>query len=481
VAGRQAPAHEAGRDARPRGDEPEEPEVAALRPNQSLAYDFDLFTIGGGSGGVRASRFSAGLGARVAVAEADRFGGTCVNVGCIPKKLFSYAAHVREELKDAADFGWNIAEPGFDWPRLLANKDREIARLNGVYERVLANAGVSIFHEKAFVKGKNEVLVGGKTVTAKNILVATGSWPQVPEIPGRELAITSNEAFHLQRLPSRALVVGGGYIAVEFASIFNGLGVATTLAYRGAQLLRGFDAELGKRLGEEMGRKGVSVLLKKNPSKIEKGLKVTFEDGGVQDFDLVMFATGRKPNTAGLGLEAAGVRLAADGAVVVDNFSKSSVDSIHAIGDVTNRLNLTPVATAEGMALAKTLFGGTPTPVDHENVPTAVFAHPNLGTVGLSEEKARERYGKVDIYKTAFRSLKHSMGKNEEKIFMKLVVDATSQRVVGAHMIGPDAGEVIQGIAIAVKLGATKAQFDATIGIHPTAAEEFVTLREKSA
>jgi glutathione reductase (NADPH) len=430
---------------------------------------------------VRASRFAANLGARTAVAESGRFGGTCVNVGCIPKKLFSYAAHVREELKDAADFGWNIAEPGFDWRRLLANKDREIERLNGVYERVLLNAGVSIFRGRAIILGPHSLMLDGKTHTAKHILVATGSWPQLPDIPGRELAITSNEAFHLEKLPRRALVVGGGYIAVEFASIFNGLGVATTLAYRGAQLLRGFDADLGTRLAEEMSRKGVRVLLKTNPSRIAKGLKVEFEDGSSDEFDLVMFATGRKPNTAGLGLEAAGVKLAADGAVVVDAYSKSSVDSIHAIGDVTNRLNLTPVATAEGMALAKTLFGGAPTPVDHENVPTAVFAHPNLASVGLSEEKARARHGKVDVYKSSFRALKHTMGKSEEKVFMKLVVDAASQRVVGAHMLGPDAGEIIQGIAIAIKLGATKAQFDATIGIHPTAAEEFVTMREKSA
>ena len=327
-------------------------------------------------------------------------------------------------------------------------------------------------------------MLDGKIHTAKHILVATGSWPQKPDIPGQDLAITSNEAFHLEKLPKRALIVGGGYIAVEFASIFNGLGVQTTLAYRGAQLLRGFDAELGTRLGEEMIRKGVAVTLNCSPvrlTKDENSIQVEFNNNTRHWFDLVMFATGRKPNTAGLGLEAAGVKLGADGAVVVDNYSKSSVDSIHAIGDVTNRLNLTPVATAEGMALAKTLFGGQPTPVDHDNVPTAVFANPNLGTVGLSEEKARARYGKVDIYKTAFRSLKHTMGASEEKIFMKLVVDAASQRVVGAHMLGPDAGEVIQGVAIAVKLGATKAQFDATIGIHPTAAEEFVTMREKSA
>ena len=389
---------------------------------------------------------------------------------------------MREELKEASDFGWTIAEPSFDWTRLVANKDREIDRLNGVYERVLVNAGVKILRGRAVILGPHAVSVDGKRYTAQHILVATGSWPQKPDIPGAELAITSNEAFHLEKLPQRALVVGGGYIAVEFASIFHGLGVETTLAYRGAQLLRGFDAELGKRLGEEMTRKGVSVNLNCNPVALAKqgdAIQVEYKDKKHESFDLVMFATGRKPNTANLGLEASDVRLAADGAVVVDEYSKSSVPSIHAIGDVTNRLNLTPVATSEGMALAKTLFGGTPTPVDHDNVPTAVFAHPNLATVGLSEEKARARHGTVDIYKTAFRSLKHTMGNSEERIFMKLVVDAASQRVVGAHMLGPDAGELIQGIAIAVKLGATKAQFDATLGIHPTAAEEFVTMRDK--
>ena len=389
---------------------------------------------------------------------------------------------MREELKEASDFGWTIAEPSFDWTRLVANKDREIDRLNGVYERVLVNAGVKILRGRAVILGPHAVSVDGKRYTAQHILVATGSWPQKPDIPGAELAITSNEAFHLEKLPQRALVVGGGYIAVEFASIFHGLGVETTLAYRGAQLLRGFDGELGKRLGEEMTRKGVSVNLNCNPVALAKqgdAIQVEYKDKKHESFDLVMFATGRKPNTANLGLEASDVRLAADGAVVVDEYSKSSVPSIHAIGDVTNRLNLTPVATSEGIALAKTLFGGTPTPVDHDNVPTAVFAHPNLATVGLSEEKARERHGTVDIYKTAFRSLKHTMGNSEERIFMKLVVDAASQRVVGAHMLGPDAGELIQGIAIAVKLGATKAQFDATLGIHPTAAEEFVTMRDK--
>jgi len=387
---------------------------------------------------------------------------------------------VRDEIRDAAAFGWRIAEPSFDWKTLLANKDREIARLNAVYERVLVNNGVKIFRDRASIVDPHAVKVGDKTLTARHILVATGSWPSKPNIPGCEHAITSNEAFHLEALPRRALVVGGGYIAVEFASIFHGLGVETTLAYRGARLLRGFDAELGARLADEMGKKGVSVLLETNPVSIRPGLKVDFQNKTEQAFDLVLFATGRLPNTAGLGLEQAGVELGADGAVRVDAYSRSSVESIHAIGDVTNRLNLTPVATAEGMALAKTLFGGKPTSPDHDNVPTAVFAHPNLATVGLSEERARERLGAVDVYKTSFTSLRHTLSQGTEKIFMKLVVDSKSQRVVGAHMIGPDAGEIIQGVAIAVKLGATKAQFDATIGIHPTAAEEFVTLREKS-
>ena len=344
---------------------------------------------------MRASRVCATLGARVALAESGRFGGTCVNVGCIPKKLFSYAAHFRDDLKDATDFGWSVAEPTFDWGRLVANKDREIDRLNGIYERILVNAGVSIFRDRAVVVDPHSISVAGKILTAKHILVATGSWPQLPGIPGKELGITSNEAFSLAKLPKRALVVGGGYIAVEFASIFHGLGVQTTLAYRGTQLLRGFDAELGQRLGEEMGRKGVTILLARNPVRIEKGCKVTFQDDSTGQFDLAMFATGRVPNTANLGLEAAGVKLDADGAIVVDNYSKSSVDSIHAIGDVTNRLNLTPVATSEGMALAKTLFGGKPTPVDHDNVPTAVFSNPNIATVGLSEEQARARFPEI--------------------------------------------------------------------------------------
>jgi glutathione reductase (NADPH) len=448
-----------------------------------MKFDFDLFTIGGGSGGVRASRVSAGYGAKVAIAESDRFGGTCVNVGCIPKKLFSYAAHFREDFEIAAAFGWTVGEPRFDWATLLANKDREIARLNGVYERVLSLAGVEIMRGRASVVDAHTVEINGRRVSAKHILVATGSWPTIPDIPGREHAITSNEAFHLERLPRRVVVVGGGYIAVEFASIFHGLGVETILAYRGKRLLRGFDHEIGERLGEEMAAKGVRIRFGAEPRRISRRADTVFEveygERSRDEADLVMFATGRHPNSANLGLEAAGVKLAADGAVIVDKYSNTSVDSIHAIGDLTNRVNLTPVATAEAMWLARTLFGDEPAAVDHDDIPTAVFSNPNIATVGLSEERAREKFGAVDVYKASFRALKLTLGEKKERTFMKLVVDRGTQRVVGAHMIGADAGEVIQGVAIAVKLGATKAQFDATIGIHPTAAEEFVTLRER--
>ena len=446
-------------------------------------YDFDLFTIGAGSGGVRASRVCATYGAKVAVAEERYFGGTCVNVGCIPKKLFSYAAHYREDFHDAAGFGWTVPEPTFHWPTLVANKDKEIARLNGIYERILANAGVTILKNRATIVDPHQVECGGKTYSAKHILVATGSWPTVPGIPGKELAITSNEAFFLPELPKSAIVVGGGYIAVEFASIFNGLGVKTTLVYRGKRLLRGFDAELGAKLAEEMAKKGVTIRFESDLASLAKsadGVTATFKDVSVMETSVVMYATGRKPNTRNLGLEAAGVNLATDGAIQVNKHLQSSVPSIHAIGDVTNRINLTPVATAEGMALAKTLFRNEPAEMDYDNIPTAIFSIPNLATVGLSEEAAKERGHGVDIYKTGFRALKHTLSGSEEKTFMKLVVDASTQKVLGAHMMGADAGEIIQGIAIAIKCGATKAQFDSTIGIHPTAAEEFVTLREKT-
>jgi glutathione reductase (NADPH) len=432
---------------------------------------------------VRASRVSASYGAKVAIAEAHLFGGTCVNVGCIPKKLFSYAAHWREEFEIAQAYGWTTGELRFDWRTLLANKDREIARLNSIYERVLAVAGVEIMRGRATVIDPHTVEINGRRYTARHILIATGSWPVIPPIEGREYAITSDDAFHIKKLPQRALVVGGGYIALEFASIFHGLGVKTTLSYRGKRLLRGFDAEIGERIAEEMTHKGLTIHFGGEPASIIKhpdGLEVCYTDGPHQKTDLVLFATGRKPNTASLGLESAGVVVAADGAIPVNKYSTSTCASIHAVGDVTNRINLTPVATAEAMWLARTLFRGEPTPVDHENVPTAVFANPNLATVGLSEEAARERYGEIDIYKALFRPLKLTMTEKKERVFMKLVVERASQRVVGAHMIGIDAGEVIQGMAIAIKLGATKAQFDATIGIHPTVAEEFVTMRDKA-
>ncbi|MEJ2175867.1 MAG: FAD-dependent oxidoreductase, partial [bacterium] len=360
-----------------------------------------------------------------------------------------------------------------------------IARLNGVYERLLVNAGVDILRGKARLVDARTIEVNGERWRAKTILVATGSWPQIPAVPGAELAITSNEVFALEQLPRRAVVVGGGYIALEFASIFSGLGVETTLAYRGGRLLRHFDAELGERIAQEMVKKGVKLRLNAAPASIARvtdgALEAAFGDGTRVVADLVLLATGRVPNTRELGLEAAGVRCEADGRIVVDQMMKSSVDSIYAIGDVANRHNLTPVATAEGMAVARTLFGREPTPMDYDNIPTAVFTNPNLASVGLSEGDARTRYGAIDVYRTSFRALKHTLGENEERLFMKLIVDPASTRVVGAHMIGPDAGEIIQGVAIAVKLGATKAQFDATIGIHPTAAEEFVTMREKAA
>ena len=448
------------------------------------SFDFDLFTIGAGSGGVRASRVSASYGARVVVAEESRLGGTCVNVGCIPKKLFSYAAHVREDFHDAAGYGWTGAAPSFDWPTLVSNKDREITRLNGIYGRLLENAGVTVLPHRAAVVDAHTVECGGRTYTAKHILVATGSRAVVPQIPGHELAITSNEAFYLERLPDSVVVVGGGYIAVEFASIFHGLGVPTTLVYRGPRLLRSFDADLGTHLAAEMQAKGIRILFNADISALQRRndgrISISYAGGTQGDTGAVMFATGRVPNTDGLGLDRAGVQLARDGSVLVNAYLQSSVPSIHALGDVTNRHNLTPVATAEGMALAKTLFRNSPTQVDYENIATAVFAIPNVATVGLSEEEARRRHSRIDVYKTSFRALKNTLSGNPEKTFMKLVVDAQTDRVLGAHMVGPEAGEIIQGMAIALKCGATKAQFDATIGIHPTAAEEFVTMREKA-
>jgi len=444
-------------------------------------FDYDLFTIGAGSGGVRASRFAANFGARVAVAEDKYLGGTCVNVGCIPKKLLSYAAHYHEDFADAAGFGWHLETPKFDWATLIANKDREISRLNGIYERLLTGAGVTIMNGRATIVDPHTVQVGGKNVTARHILVAVGGWPVVPDIPGAEHAITSNEAFHMPTLPRRVAVGGGGYIAVEFASIFKGLGAQTSLLYRGERLIREFDADLGTTLAAEMSKKGVAIRFKTSIAAIEKAangeLMLTLSDGSKLTCDLVLNATGRAPNTRGLGLEQAGVALNEKGAIVVDKNYQTAVPSIHAIGDAINRLQLTPVALAEGMVVADRLFNTATRSMSYDFVPTAIFSHPNVGTVGLSEAQARQQH-EVKIFRSTFKALKHTLSGNEERTMMKLVVDAKTDCVLGAHMVGPDAGEIIQGFAVALKCGATKAQFDATIGIHPTMAEEFVTMRE---
>ncbi|MGR8921169.1 MAG: glutathione-disulfide reductase [Gammaproteobacteria bacterium] len=444
-------------------------------------YDYDLFVIGGGSGGVRAGRMAASLGVRVAVAEERYMGGTCVNVGCVPKKLFSYAAHCAEDFEDAAGFGWTVGPRTFDWPTLMRNKNSEIERLNGIYQRLLDNAGAKVFHARAVLVDPHTVEVDGKRVTAERILVATGGWPFVPEFPGSEHAITSNEAFFLERLPERVVVVGGGYIAVEFAGIFNGLGARATQLYRGPLFLRGFDDDCRRFLAEEMSKKGVDLRFDTEVAAIDRrddALRVTLKDGGSIDCDLVMYATGRKPLTADLGLDACGVALDGKGAIVVDENYRTNVESIYAIGDVTDRVNLTPVALAEGMALVWHLYRDAERPVDYEYIPSAVFSQPNLGTVGYTETEAREKFGAVTIYRSTFTPLKHTLSGSDEKTLMKLIVDDASDRVVGAHMVGPDAGEAIQGLAVALKAGATKALFDRTIGIHPTSAEEWVTMRE---
>jgi glutathione reductase (NADPH) len=446
-------------------------------------YDFDIFTIGAGSGGVRASRIAAGYGAKVAVAEERYLGGTCVNVGCIPKKLLVYASEFSEAFEDAAGFGWNRTRPPFNWRTLIANKDREIERLNQVYERLLTAAGAQIIRQRAQLLDAHTVAVDGKRFTARYILVATGSWPTMPPFPGVELAISSNEAFHLPDLPARILIVGGGYIGVEFAGIFHGLGAQVIQVYRGPLFLRGFDDDLRATLADEMGKRGIALHFDTQVASLERaanGILATLSNGAQPEVDLVMCATGRHPNTAGLGLEKAGVELDRNNAIVVNEYSQTSVDNIYAVGDVTNRKNLTPVAIAEGHAVADLLFGGRSRIIDHSNVPSAVFSQPPIGTVGLTEAEGRARYGNVEIYKSAFRPLKHTLSGRDERALLKLVVEPKSGRVIGAHMLGSDAAEIIQGLAIALKCGATKAQFDATIGIHPTAAEEFVTMREKS-
>jgi len=421
------------------------------------------------------------MGARVAVAEDLFLGGTCVNVGCVPKKLLVYASHYAEDFEDARGFGWSVGARSFDWGELIAAKDQEIARLNGVYARLLDDAGVTRLDGRARLLDEHAVEVDGTRYTADTILVAVGAWPFLPEIPGIEHAITSNEVFHLKELPERVLVVGGGYIAVEFAGILHGLGSQVTLSYRGPVFLRGFDDDVRRSLAEEMRKKDVDLRFETQVTRIARTdaeLEASLSNGDAVRADQVLFATGRVPKTADLGLEEAGVELGAKGEVIVDTFSRSSVPNIYAIGDCTHRLALTPMAIAEGMAFARTVYGGQPTEPDHHDVPSAVFSQPNIGCVGLTEAEARERYGEIDVYRSQFRALKHTLSGRDEKTLMKLIVDRASDRVVGCHMVGPDAGEILQGLGIALKCGATKAQFDATIGIHPTTAEEFVTLRE---
>ncbi len=445
------------------------------------ATDFDFFVIGAGSGGVRAARMAAQRGVRVAVAEDAPLGGTCVNLGCIPKKLYSYAAHYAEAFEESHGFGWSDAAPTFDWGVLKLNRAREISRLNGIYGKLLKDAGATVLAARARLVGANEVEVGGRVYTATNILVATGARPVVPPIPGAELAITSNEIFDLPAFPSRLVVVGGGYIACEFASIFRGLGSQVTQLYRGEQVLRGFDVDVRNFVAAEMRKKGVDVRTGVDVERIERAegaLQVHLRDGALIEADSVLYATGRHPNTAGLGLAELGVVLSPEGSVVVDEHYASSVPGIHALGDVIDRIQLTPVALAEAMALVDRLFGKGQRSVDYDLIPTAVFTHPSIGTVGFAEHDARERFGKVRIYRSDFKALKHTLSGSSERTLMKLVVDDASDRVVGLHMVGADAGEVVQGFAVAMKAGATKALFDSTIGIHPTAAEEFVTMRD---
>ncbi|PAW49334.1 glutathione-disulfide reductase [Pseudomonas moraviensis] len=447
-----------------------------------MAYDFDLYVIGAGSGGVRAARFAAGFGAKVAVAESRYLGGTCVNVGCVPKKLLVYGAHFAEDFEQSSGFGWSLGEASFDWATLIANKDREINRLNGIYRNLLVNSGVTLHEAHAKIVGPHEVEVNGERFTAKNILIATGGWPQIPEIPGHEHAISSNQAFFLKELPKRVLVIGGGYIAVEFAGIFHGLGANTTLLYRGDLFLRGFDGSVRKHLQEELTKRGMDLQFNADIARIDKqpdgSLKATLKDGRVLEADCVFYATGRRPMLDNLGLENTDVQLTDKGFIKVDEQYQTSEPSILALGDVIGRVQLTPVALAEGMAVARRLFKPEQyRPVDYKMIPTAVFSLPNIGTVGLTEEEAWEAGHEVVIFESRFRPMKLTLTECQEKTLMKLVVDGKTDKVLGCHMVGPDAGEIVQGLAIALKAGATKRDFDDTIGVHPTAAEEFVTLR----
>ncbi|MCF8477002.1 MAG: glutathione-disulfide reductase [Pseudolabrys sp.] len=449
-------------------------------------HDVDLFVIGAGSGGVRAARIASGYGARVMVAEEFRVGGTCVIRGCVPKKLLVYASRFAHEFEDAAGFGWHVSEPSFSWPTLIANKDREIDRLEAAYVSTLERFKVNLVRSRAVLEDANTVrLASGARVRAETILIATGGWPHLgPKIPGLEHAISSNEALDLAEFPKRIVIQGGGYIAVEFACIFAGLGSEVTLVYRGENILRGFDDDLREHLHNEMSARGITIACGHTVTAIDHAADeyVThLSDGSKVVADKVMFAIGRRPNTMGLGIEGLNMRIHEHGGIEVDEYSRTSVPNIYAVGDVTNRINLTPVAIREGHAFADTLYGGKPTRVDHADVPTAVFSEPELGVIGLTEAQAREALEVVDIYKTTFRPMKATLSGRATRVFLKLLVDGLSGRVVGCHIAGPDAGELIQVIGIAVKMGATKADFDATMAVHPTMAEELVTLREKAA
>jgi glutathione reductase (NADPH) len=445
-------------------------------------YDFDMFTLGAGSGGVASSRRAGSYGARVAICEESRVGGTCVIRGCVPKKILVYGSHFAHEIADAAGFGWTVGPASLDWGALVAAKNREVDRLNGVYLRLLRDSGVTLIEGRGRVVDAHTVEVGGKRYTARYILVATGGRAEKPAVPGAEHGITSNEALDLPALPRRVAIVGGGYIGVEFASVLNAAGAKVTMLIRGDLVLRGFDGDIRSALTNELRKTGVDVRCETFVRDVEKradGLSVLTKAGDTIDADVVLFATGRAPSTAGLGLEEAGVELTAGGAVKVDAWSRTSVESIFAVGDCTNRVNLTPVAIAEGRAVAETLFHDRPTIVDHTNVPSAVFSQPPVGTVGLGEEQARAAHGEVDVYVTSFRPLKHTITGRDERTMMKLVVDRRTDRVLGVHIVGADAPEILQGFAVAVRCGATKEQLDTTIGIHPSAAEELVTMRAK--
>jgi len=454
----------------------------------TASSEVDLFVIGAGSGGVRAARIAAGYGAKVAIAEEYRVGGTCVIRGCVPKKLLVYASRFSHEFEDAAGFGWSLHHPVFDWPTLIANKDKEIARLEAAYTATLEKSGVAILKGRAVLEGAHEVRCGDARFRAGHILIATGAAPSYgTSVPGIEHAISSNEAFHLPELPRRVLVQGGGYIAIEFACIFAGLGAHVTLVYRGENILRGFDDDVRRHLRIELEKRGIKVITGCTVTAIEKtGAEFCahlagVSRGDVETVDRIMFAVGRKPNVTGLGLGTAGVRIGENGGIAVDDYSRTDVGHIYAVGDVTNRINLTPVAIREGHAFADTVFGGKPTAVDHLNVPTAVFSEPEVGAIGLTEAQARERLSRVDIYRTMFRPLKATLSGRDTTVLLKLVVDGASDRVVGCHIVGESAAEMVQLAGIAVKMRATKADFDATMALHPTAAEELVTMRTPSA